>query len=75
MGIFIRRHQPGVSSPQSQWVGQATDRDSYNKRMRQWGASRSCDLFGDDYIYQGPAGACDGRAQVTLGYRSGDQSD
>ena len=25
--------------------------------------------------YQGPAGACDGRAQVALGYRSGGQSD
>ena len=25
--------------------------------------------------YQGSAGACDGRAQVTLGYRSGGQSD
>ena len=25
--------------------------------------------------YQGPAGACDDRAQVTLGYISGGQSD
>ena len=25
--------------------------------------------------YQGPAGACDGRARVTLGYKFGGQSD
>ena len=25
--------------------------------------------------YQGPTGACDGRAKVTLGYRPGGQSD
>ena len=43
--------------------------------MRHWGASRSYDPFGDDLNYQGPADACDGRAQVTLRYRSGGQSD
>ena len=38
------------------------------------GASRSYDLLGM-ISYQGPAGACDGWAQVTLGYRSSAQSD
>ena len=50
MGIFCVRPQPRVSSIQAQWVGQATDRDSSTKRMRHWGASRSYDLFGDDWL-------------------------
>ena len=48
-------------STQDQWAGQATDQDPSTTRMRHWGASRSCDPFGDD-SFQGPTGACDGRA-------------
>ena len=68
--FFCDRPQPRVSSAQAQWVGQATDRDSstqaYGCDFGGGGASRSYDPLGM-ISYQGPAGACDGRAQVTLG--------
>ena len=53
---------------------QATDREPSTKIMRHWrrlGAMTHLGMIS----YQGPAGARDGRAQVTLGYRSGGQSD
>ena len=69
MGIFLR---PALTQGEFD-----TDRDSSTKRMRNGGggAYRSYDPFVDDYSYQGPAGACDGRAQEILGYRSGGLSN
>ena len=75
MVIFLRPAPTQGEFDTAQWVGQATDRDSSTKRMRHWGASRSYMAHLGIISYQGPAGACDGRAQVTLRYRSGGQSD
>ena len=72
--FFCDLRQPRVSSTQAQWVGQATDRDPSTKRMRHLGRLGAMTHLGMS-SFQGPAVACDGRAQVTLGYRFGGQSD
>ena len=54
-----------------------THSESTSERMRHWGGGgRLGALTHLGMIsYQGPAGACDGRAQVTLRYRTDGQSD
>ena len=74
MGIFLRP-APTQGSTQAQWVDQATDRDSSTKKGCDIGGRLGAMTHLGMISYQGPAGACDGRAQVTLGYRSRGQSD
>ena len=65
-----------MSLTQDQWVGQATNRDSSTKKDATLGGVSigAMTLLGM-ISYQEPAGACDGRARVTLGYKLGGQSD